>query len=114
VRTATQGRGVDIVVETAGTLAKSMASVSFGGFVGVVGFVAGTEATIDLRSMIGPMVRVQGIAVGSRERFETMNRAIAQHRLKPVIDGTFPLDKVADTFRRMERGAHFGKIVITL
>jgi NADPH:quinone reductase-like Zn-dependent oxidoreductase len=114
VRTATQARGVDIVVETAGTLAKSLAAVAFGGFVGVVGFVAGTEATIDLRSMIGPMVRVQGIAVGSRERFEAMNRAIALHRVKPVIDGTFPLDKTADVFRRMERGAHFGKIVITL
>jgi NADPH:quinone reductase-like Zn-dependent oxidoreductase len=115
VRAATGGRGVDIVVETAGhTLARSLASVAFGGFVGVVGFVAGTEATIDLRRMIGPMVRVQGIAVGSRERFEAMNRAIVRHRLKPVIDGTFPLDKTADAFRRMERGAHFGKIVITL
>lgn len=115
VRTATQGRGVDIVVETAGhTLARSLASVAFGGFVGVVGFVAGTEATIDLRSMIGPMVRVQGIAVGSRERFEAMNRAIAQHRLKPVIDGTFPLEKTADAFRRMAGAQHFGKIAITL
>jgi NADPH:quinone reductase-like Zn-dependent oxidoreductase len=115
VRTATQGRGVDIVVETAGgTLAKSLASVAFGGFVGVVGFVAGYEATIPLRAMIGPMVRVQGIAVGSRERFEAMNRAITLHRLKPVIDSTFPLDKAADAFRRMERGQHFGKIVITL
>jgi NADPH:quinone reductase-like Zn-dependent oxidoreductase len=43
-----------------------------------------------------------------------MNRAITQHRLKPVIDGTFPLDKAAEAFRRMERGQHFGKIVITL
>lgn len=115
VRAATQGRGVDIVVETAGgTLAKSLASVAFGGFIGVVGFVAGYEATIPLRAMIGPMVRVQGIAVGSRERFEAMNRAIARHRLKPVIDGTFPLDKTADAFRRMAAGQHFGKIVITL
>jgi NADPH:quinone reductase-like Zn-dependent oxidoreductase len=115
VRAATQGRGVDIVVETAGsTLAKSLASVAFGGFIGVVGFVAGYEAAIPLRAMIGPMVRVQGIAVGSRERFETMNRAIAMHRLKPVVDGTFPLERTADAFRRMERGAHFGKIVVTL
>jgi D-arabinose 1-dehydrogenase-like Zn-dependent alcohol dehydrogenase len=60
------------------------------------------------------MVRVQGIAVGSRERFEAMNRAIALHRVKPVIDGTFPLEKTADAFRRMERGAHFGKIVISI
>jgi hypothetical protein len=35
-----------------------------------VGFVAGMDATIPVRQLIGPMVRVQGIAVGSRARFE--------------------------------------------
>lgn len=115
VREATHGRGVDIVVETAGsTLAKALASVAFGGFVGIVGFVAGYKATIPLRQVIGPMVRVQGIAVGSRERFEAMSRAIAQHELHPAIDSTFPLEKTADAFRRMKRGEHFGKIVITM
>ncbi len=115
VREATGGRGVDIVVETAGaTLAKSLAATAFGGFVAVIGFVAGYEATIPLRAMIGPMVRVQGIAVGSRARFEAMNRAMALHAVRPKIDSTFPLEKTADAFRRMERGAHFGKIVIAL
>ena len=115
VKEATNGRGADIVVETAGsTLSKSLAALAFGGFVGVVGFVAGYEARIPLRGLIGPLVRVQGIAVGSRTRFEAMNRAIAQHRLRPVIDSTFPLEKGAEAFRRMQRGEHFGKIVISV
>jgi NADPH:quinone reductase-like Zn-dependent oxidoreductase len=115
VRDATRGRGADIVVETAGaTLQKSIGALAFGGFVGVVGFVAGMEATVQLRTLIGPMVRIQGIAVGSRARFEAMNRAIEQHRLRPVIDSTLPLEKAAEAFRRMERGEHFGKIVITI
>lgn len=114
VREATHGRGVDIVVETAGaTLSKSLASLAFGGFVGVVGFVAGMEATIPMRQLLGPMLRVQGIAVGSRARFEAMNRAIAQHQLRPVLDQSFPLADAAQAFRRMQRGEHFGKIVIT-
>lgn len=113
VREATGGRGVDIIVETAGaTLAKSLSAVSFGGFIGIVGFVAGYEATIPLRAMIGPMVRVQGIAVGSRARFEAMNRAIAQHELRPLVDSVFPLADAANAFRRMEKGQQFGKIVI--
>jgi NADPH:quinone reductase-like Zn-dependent oxidoreductase len=115
VKEATNGRGADIIVETAGsTLTKSLAALAFGGFVGVVGFVAGYEATVPLRALIGPLVRVQGIAVGSRARFEAMNRAIAQHRLRPVIDSTFPLEKGAEAFRRMQRGEHFGKIVISV
>jgi NADPH:quinone reductase-like Zn-dependent oxidoreductase len=114
-REATGGRGVDIVVETAGaTLAKSISALAFGGFVGVVGFVAGFEATVPVRQLIGPMVRVQGIAVGSRARFEAMNRAISQHKLRPVIDSVFPLERAAEAFKRMERGDHFGKIVITI
>jgi len=115
VKEATQGRGVDIIVETAGaTMDKSLAAVAFGGFIGIVGFVAGLKADIPLRSVIGPMIRIQGIAVGSRARFEAMNRAIALHKLKPVIDSTFPLEKAADAFRHMEQGRHFGKIVVSI
>ncbi len=115
VKEATGGRGVDIIVETAGaTMEKSLAAVAFGGFIGIVGFVAGMKAEIPLRSIIGPMIRIQGIAVGSRTRFEAMNRAIAQHKLKPVIDSTFPLEKAADAFLHLEQGKHFGKIVISL
>ncbi len=115
VKEATQGKGVEIIVETAGaTLDKSLASLAFGGFVGVVGFVAGYKAEVPVRALLGPMIRVQGIAVGSRARFEAMNRAIAQHQLKPVVDSTFALDKAADAFRHMEQGRHFGKIVINL
>lgn len=115
VREATGGRGVDIIVETAGaTLGQSLAAVAFGGFIGIVGFVAGMKADIPLRSIIGPMIRIQGIAVGSRARFEAMNRAIALHRLRPAIDSTFALEKAADAFRHLEQGKHFGKIVISL
>ena len=115
VKDATGGRGADIIVETAGsTLSKSLAAVTFGGFIGVIGFVAGHQAQISVRTLIGPMIRVQGIAVGSRTGFEAMNRAIVAHKLKPVIDSTFDLEHVTDAFRRLEHGQHFGKIVINI
>lgn len=115
VRAATGGLGVDIVVETVGnTLAKSLTATAFGGFVGVIGFVAGQEATINVRQLLGPMVRVQGIAVGSRERFEAMLRAMKLHKLHPVIDSTFPLARTAEAFRKIERAEHIGKITISL
>jgi NADPH:quinone reductase-like Zn-dependent oxidoreductase len=115
VKEATGGRGVDIVVETAGaTLQQSLSALAFGGFIGVVGFVAGYKAEIALRAVIGPLTRIQGIAVGSRARFEAMNRAIAEHRLKPVVDSTFSLQDGAQAFRHLKSGKHFGKIVITL
>jgi NADPH:quinone reductase-like Zn-dependent oxidoreductase len=115
VKPATDNRGADIIIETGGaTLPRSLNAVAFGGFVAIVGFVAGYEATIQLRTLIGPMVRMQGIAVGSRASFEAMNRAIAANSLKPVIDSTFPLSEAAAAFRHMQDGGHFGKIGILL
>jgi NADPH:quinone reductase-like Zn-dependent oxidoreductase len=115
VREITAGRGVDIVVETAGaTLHQSLAASAFGGFIGVVGFVAGYKAEIPIRGLLGPMLCVQGIAVGSRARFEAMNRALTLHGLHPVIDSRFPLERAADAFRHMRSGAHFGKVVIDI
>jgi NADPH:quinone reductase-like Zn-dependent oxidoreductase len=113
VRTATGGRGADIIVETGGsTLPKSLAAAAFGGFIGVVGFVAGHEATLPIRGLLGPLLRVHGIAVGSRAGFEAMNRAIVASGLHPVIDQTFVLSDTATAFRHMKVGAHFGKIAI--
>lgn len=115
VKTATDGRGVDLVVETTGTtLSQSLEAVAFGGFVGVIGFVGGYETPLNIRQLIGPMIRMQGIVVGSRARLEALIRAISLHQLKPVIDSTFKLEQTAAAFRYMESGKHVGKIVITL
>jgi NADPH2:quinone reductase len=39
---------------------------------------------------------------------------LAAGRCKPVVDSTFPLAAAADAHRRMESGAHVGKIVLTV
>ena len=110
---ATGGRGADIIVETVGTtLDQSLAAVSFGGFIGVVGFLGGFEVPLNVRHLIGPMVRLQGIVVGSRARLESVIRLMELHRIKPLVDSVFPLAKSADAFRRLEAALHAGKIVI--
>ncbi len=110
------GARVDIVVETGGapTLPQALAAATFGGFIGVVGFVGGLEARVDVRRLIGPMVRVQGIAVGSSSRFEAMNRAVDAHGLKPAVECVFPLERAGEAFALLERGGHFGKIAVSL
>ena len=69
---------------------------------------------MDIRQLIGPMVRVQGIAVGARRRLEGMNRAISASGLRPVVEQVFPLEHATDAFALMERGGHFGKIAVAL
>jgi NADPH:quinone reductase-like Zn-dependent oxidoreductase len=77
VKRLTSGRGADIVVETIGSsLGRSLSAIAFAGTISVVGFVAGYSAELNVRQLIGPMVNVKGIAVGSRRGFVDMNRAI--------------------------------------
>ena len=52
------------------------------------------------------------ISVGSRTSFEAMNRAIAFHRLRPVIDRTFGFEEAQVDCRHFAARAHFGKVVI--
>jgi len=112
----TGGVGVDHVVEVggAGTLQQSLQSVRFGGTISLIGNLAGTKSELLLTHVFMQRIRVQGILVGDRESFEAMNRAIALHGLRPVIDQVFPLEDSPAAFRHMAAGEHFGKIVIRI
>jgi NADPH:quinone reductase-like Zn-dependent oxidoreductase len=39
---------------------------------------------------------------------------IAQGRYKPVIDRFYPLREAAEAHRRIDSGAHIGKIILTV
>jgi len=114
-RAATDGTGVDHVVEIggAGTLPLSLKAVRRGGHIALIGVVAGM-GEIDPRPIFLKSVRVQGIYVGSRDMFEEMNRAVSAAQLRPVIDRTFALADFPHAVRHMESGAHFGKICVAL
>ena len=46
--------------------------------------------------------------------FEAMNRAVAQHRLKPAIDKIFSFSEAKAAYLYQQSGRHFGKIVISI
>jgi len=112
----TGGTGVDHVVEVggAGTLQQSLRAVRVGGTISLIGNLAGTKSELLLTQIFMQKLRVNGILVGHRESFEAMNRAVALHRLRPVIDRAFPLEEAGGAFEHMAAGEHFGKIVIRI
>ena len=63
--------------------------------------------------LTGRGITLGSISVGSRADFEAMNRAIALHRLRPVIDRTFPFAEAKEAHCHFESRGHFGKVVIT-
>jgi NADPH:quinone reductase-like Zn-dependent oxidoreductase len=114
VREANGGAGVDAVVDTAGgaTLAQSLEAVRMHGFIGLVGFVAGAEATLPLATAILKRVRLQGISVAPLEAHERMVAAIETSGLQPVIDHVFGFGQVREAFEYLGAGSHFGKVAI--
>lgn len=115
VRAATGGRGVDLVVEVAGTCASSLAAVALGGEIAVVGFVGGRPpASLDPYAVFTAGATLRPVAVGSRAQLVALVAAVRTHGIRPVLGRVFPFDDAPDAFRHHLGGAALGKVVITL
>ena len=110
----TGGRGVDHTVEVggAGTLQRSVAATRVAGSIGLIGVL--THGELNPALIMRKSIRLQGIYVGSRRMFEDMNRAIAQHRLKPVIHRAYAFEEARQAYHAMRKAQHFGKLVIEI
>jgi len=108
------GGGVDYVIEVGGkdTFRQSIEAVRVGGAILVIGVLSGFAQEIAIPSLFSKNLHVIGLSVGSRRMFEDMASAIERSAIKPVIDRTFAFGDVPEALRLMERGGHFGKIVV--
>jgi len=115
VKDATGGDGVDVVVEVggAGTLDQSLRCLTFGGFIGVIGVLAGASCDIPLTRILMQHARLQGITVGSRDDMDAMLKAMTHHEIRPVLDEKrFGFDELQAALMHMGSGQHFGKIAL--
>jgi len=113
----TGGLGVDHIIEVGGpnTLRQSFIAARTGGHVALIGAVGGFEVDAMPFIMVqGKRLRLQAVTVGSRQDQLAMVRGIETHGIKPVIDSSFPLEQLADAFRHLKSGKHFGKICIEI
>lgn len=109
------GHGADLVVETVGaaTIARSLNAAAVGGTVFTVGFLTGTAASIDLLPVIVKALHVVGNNTGAVEDLADAARAIAAHRIVPVIDRLFGIDDTKSAYLELSAGGrHFGKLAI--
>ena len=110
-RKQTGGSGVDIVIEVggSGTLERSSKAVRSGGFIGLIGVLAGV-GTFNPINLLMKAIRLNGIFVGSRSMMEAMNRV----KIAPVIDRVFDLTDALAALKHLENGSHFGKVIVTM
>ncbi len=115
VRELTDGRGANHVVESIGpsTFEQSIKATAIEGQITQVGWFPSDVSTIDLGAFFFGLVTMRSIFAGSRAQFLAMNRAIAQGRLKPVIDRVFPFEDAQAAYRYYQETQPFGKVIIS-
>lgn len=114
VRALSKGRGVDRIVEVGGpgTMAQSLRAVRPGGEIALIGFVSPEGPGINFFDLFMSGATFRHIAVGSREGLQDVARAIEMSGIKPVIDSVFEFENAKEAFTHLDRGLHFGKVVI--
>jgi len=126
VRTATEGRGVDVVLDMVGGsyIARDIAIMAPRGRHVNIGLIGGVEATIPMTAVLmkrlvltGSTLRGRSVeektAIGIQLR-EKIWPMIDAGRIRPVVHARFPFDRAADAHRALEAGDHIGKIVLTM
>jgi putative PIG3 family NAD(P)H quinone oxidoreductase len=125
VREATGGRGVDVLLDMVGAeyLARNLECLAFDGRLVIIGTLGGVKAAFNLVPLLQRRLTMTGSTLRARsvEQKGAIARAletqvwplIARGRVRPVIDLVLPLAEAAAAHRRMESGAHVGKLVLT-
>lgn len=114
IKRLTDKRGMDVVVEHVGqdTFEKSVASLTRNGRLVTCGATTGPEGKFNIRQLFVKQLKFIGTYGGSRGELQQVLKATAEGKIKPVIDGVFPLEETAEAHRRMENRQQFGKMLI--
>ncbi|HEY0808626.1 MAG TPA: alcohol dehydrogenase catalytic domain-containing protein [Longimicrobiales bacterium] len=110
----TDKRGVDVVIDSVGEAiwASCVRSLARGGRLIVYGATTGFRAELDLRVVFWKQIEVLGTTMANRSEFEEVMRLVFSGALRPVVDSVMPLSEIRAAHDRLERGQHFGKIVV--
>ena len=114
VRAATDGRGVDVIVEHVGQAVweSCLRSLTRGGRLVTCGSTSGPESRLDVRSVYARQLTIMGSYMGTRAELLEVSRFIRDGKLTPVVDSVFPLSDARQAQERMLARKSFGKIIL--
>lgn len=117
-RELTGGEGVDIVVETMGPPTMEQSLIAAGRYSEIVVLIwkSATQSGIALpASTYGPTLAIlRKRFVGSRADLEAMVKAMAAHKLRPVVDRVFDFEDLHAAYKYFEGRSGFGKVVLRM
>jgi NADPH2:quinone reductase len=124
VQEITEGRGADVILDMVGGdyLNRNVRAAAVEGRIVQIAFMSGAEPTLALFPFVAKRITLTGSLLRSRPLPEKAAMAeairrevwqlVADGRLRPVMDATYPLAEAAAAHARLEAGGHVGKILL--
>lgn len=112
----TNGKGVDVVFEHAGSAFwdKAIKCLKKGGTMVSCGATTGEEAVVNIRYVYRNQISILGSYIGNRSEFINLLRLFEEKKLRAVIDSVYKLKDAAEAHRKMEENKHFGKLILKI
>jgi NADPH2:quinone reductase len=126
VRAATDGRGVDVILDMVGGdyVPREIAALADDGRLSLIAFLGGSKTTLDMGDIMrrrltitGSTLRPRPVAfkgMVARELREKVWPLIEAGRIRPVIYRTFALEQASEAHALMETSTHVGKILLAV
>jgi NADPH:quinone reductase-like Zn-dependent oxidoreductase len=126
IKDATDGRGVDVILDMVGGdyVERNLACLAESGRVSIIAFLRGSRVEVDLlRLMLKRQVLTGStLRIRSDEEKSAIAEALAREvwpllesgAVAPVVDSVFPLAEAAAAHARMEEGSHVGKLLLSV
>ncbi len=124
VRKQTDGRGVEVLLDSIGAayLEQNLSALAIGGRLVVIGLMGGANAKIALGPLLVRRLQLIGSTMRSRSAeakaatvaaFEArFGAALEAGKIRPVIDRVLPLAEVSEAHRVVAASEHFGKVIL--
>lgn len=125
VRTATGGRGADVILDNMGAkyLGRNLDALATEGRLVIIGMQGGTKGELDVGKLLAKRAAVIGTTLRARpvEEKSAICAAVVEHvwplvadgAVRPVVHRSLPLAQAGEGHRLMEASGHIGKIVLT-
>jgi NADPH:quinone reductase-like Zn-dependent oxidoreductase len=120
VRRITNGKGVDIVIESIGgsVTSEALSSLSLGGVLTTLGYSAGRKTTIDVTDLIWKRARMAGFSLFAQSptaiatAWRDILPLIVSGSVKPIVERVYPFGEAGEALRHLIEDRPFGKIVL--
>ena len=124
VRAATDGAGVDVLLDNMGGshLDRNVAALARGGRLAVIGLQGGRRGELDLGRLLAKGGTVTATSLRARPADEkaTIVASVLEHvwpkvaagQVAPVVDRVLPLEEASEAHRVVEASEHVGKVVL--